>query len=210
MLNKLDTFPIIEESKGGYYRIYKNHNGEILSKEFIKENMSDFFPTKDYEIPISPSNYMRFQEGINRIRILNSAIVGYEYFTIENKPVRSKEKFESMPADIKKDGRIKHFWAFPVWNYQEKRVQILELTQKSIMNDIKALIDNPKWGNPKMYDIAITKTGEGLDTDYNTQGEPPITEPDQDIKDAYAEKTINLEALYSNEDPFGVKNSTTK
>lgn len=155
-----------------------------------------------YEIPASPSNYMKFQEGFNRIRILGSAVVGFEYFNQNNKPVRSKEPFEDTPSDIKKDGKIKAFWAFPVYNYQTSSVQILELTQKSIMTAIKSLVDNPKWGSPMLYDIAITKTGEGLDTEYVTQGEPPISEPSVEISNAYSQKKINLNALFEGLDPF--------
>ena len=77
-----------------------------------------FLPEK-YTIPKGPSNYMRFQQGLNRIRVLSSAIVGYEYFTTENKPVRQKEAFDDYPLDIKKGGKIKPFWAFVVWNYEE-------------------------------------------------------------------------------------------
>lgn len=156
-----------------------------------------------YEIPASPSNYMKFQPGLNRIRILSSAVVGYEYFTTENKPVRSKEAFEDMePNNMKQGGKVKPFWAFVVWNYQAKAVQILELTQKSIMTAIKSLVENPKWGSPFNYDIAITKTGEGMDTEYTTQGEPPIAEPSTEISIAYSLKKINLEKLFTGEDPF--------
>lgn len=47
----------------------------------------EFLPT-DYKVPEAPSNYARFQDGINRFRILGSAITGFEYFTTDNKPVR--------------------------------------------------------------------------------------------------------------------------
>jgi len=160
------------------------------------------FLPPDYKIPKSPSDYMRFEDGLNRIRILSSAIVGFEYFTKENKPVRQKEAFEEIPSDLKVGGKIKPFWAFVVWNYQENRIQILELTQKTIMTSIQALVGNPKWGDPKGYDIAITKTGKDLDTEYSTQGEPPIEEPSAEIKVAFTEKYINLEALYLGLDPF--------
>lgn len=163
----------------------------------------NFLP-ESYQIPASPSNYMRFTEGINRIRILSSAIVGYEYFNTSNKPVRSKEAFEETPSDIKKDGKVKPFWAFAVYNYQTKTIQILELTQKSIMNAVKSLVENPKWGTPMNYDIAITKTGEGLETEYSTQGEPPISEPSVEINLAYKQKKINLNALFDGLDPFAV------
>jgi len=163
--------------------------------------MINFLPN-DYKIPQSPSGYMRFGSGLNSIRILSPAIVGWEYFTIENKPVRQIEPFEEMPIDIKEGGKVKPFWAFIVWNYQLKMVQILELTQKSIMTAVKSLVDNPKWGTPQNYDIAITKTGEGMETEYTTQGEPPIGEPSQEILNAYKNKYINLQALLEGADPF--------
>jgi hypothetical protein len=82
--------------------------------------MNDFFPTEDYKIP-STSNYMKFLEGENAFRVLSSAVVGYEYFNNESKPIRSKTPFDETPEDIKKDSRINHFWAFAVWNYEDKR-----------------------------------------------------------------------------------------
>ena len=72
---------------------------------------------------------MKFQEGENSFRVLASAIVGFEYWTTQNKPVRSKDGWDEKPEDIKteKDGsfRINHFWAFPVWNYEAEKIQIL-------------------------------------------------------------------------------------
>src|SRR3990167_10963883 len=86
----------------------------------------NFFPTEDYKVPTT-SNYMKLSEGEHTFRVLSSAIIGWEYFTTENKPIRSREQFEERPDDLKKDGKINHFWAFVVWNYEEKRVQILEI-----------------------------------------------------------------------------------
>lgn len=166
------------------------------------QNNNNFLPS-GYEVPVSPSNYMKFAEGLNRFRILSSAIVGFEYFTKENKPVRSREVFEDMPSDIKIGGKVKPFWAFPVFNYQTATIQILELTQKSIMNAIKSLVDNPKWGKPFLYDIAVVRTGEGLETEYQTQGEPPIGELSDEIKEAFMDKKINLNNLFDGKDPFG-------
>ena len=166
--------------------------------------MNDFLPD-NYEIPKQPSNYMRLEEGSNVFRILSSAITGYEYWNTQNKPVRSATPWEDIPADIKLDLqgqiKIKHFWAFVVWNYAEKRVQILELTQPSIQKAIKVLVNNPKWGDPKKYDIAVNRIDENITT-YNVQAEPPISEPADDILENYAKKRINLKALYTGKDPF--------
>lgn len=171
-----------------------------------------FFQQENYEIPKIPSNYMKFEDGLNRFRVLGQAITGYEYFNRDNKPVRQREPFDEIPTDIKEKGQVKHFWAFPVYNYQafknekgewQGKVQVLELIQKTIMKPFKAIMDNPKWGDPLQYDIAITKTGEGIETEYNVQAEPPIGEPIQEIKDAYAEVNITLSNLYDGTDLFG-------
>ena len=161
--------------------------------------MNDFFPESDYKIP-ETSNYMKFAEGENPFRVLSSAIIGYEYFTNENKPIRSKDPFDSTP-DIKKGGEVKHFWAFVVYNYNAKRIQILELTQKGIMKTIQAYVKNPKWGNPKEYDFIVTRTGSGLDTEYAVSVNPK-SELDEVVAETYAKSSINLEKLYTGEDPF--------
>ena len=64
--------------------------------------------------------------------------MGYEYWNRQGKPVRLHEMPEEMPADIRdvksarrEPERVKHFWAFIVWNYEAKRLQMLEITQSS-------------------------------------------------------------------------------
>lgn len=167
-------------------------------------NNENFFPTEDYKLPVT-SNYMKFTEGENTFRVLSSAIVGYEYFNTQNKPVRSKEAFDSVPDDIKKDKdgkfKISHFWAFIVYNYDANRIQVLELTQKGLMKYIQGLVKNEKWGNPTGYDITVTRTGAGLDTEYTIMSNPH-SGIDPAIIEQYKNKSINLKALYAGEDPF--------
>ena len=167
-----------------------------------------FLPNTYDKIPTN-SDYMKLVEGDNNIRVLSSAVVGFEYWNTENKPVRSREGWDYIPADCKaeKDGsyKINHFWAFVVWNYDEKRVQLLEITQKKIMKQMKAFIDNPRWGDPKNYDITITKSGSGFDTEYIVQPNPPIADADPKILEAFSKKPVNLEGLFDGTDPFGGK-----
>lgn len=165
--------------------------------------MTNFFPTEDYKLP-ETSNYMRFIEGENPFRVLSSAIVGYEYFKADNKPVRSKEAFDSIPVDIKQGGDIKPFWAFVVWNYNAKKIQILELTQKGIMKTMQAYIKNPKWGSPMEYDFIVIRTGSGLDTEYSTSVNPK-EEVDAAIKAKYRATAIELNELFTSGDPFSPK-----
>lgn len=161
-----------------------------------------FFPTEDYKIPVTKDYLNKFEQGDTTFRILSSAIIGYVYFNKDNKPIRSRDMFEGTPEDIKKDGTVKHFWACVIWNYNDERIQILEITQKSIMTPMKALIENPKWGNPKNYDITISRKGTTMnDTEYAVMPNPKA-EITEEVKTAYESKTINLDVLFTGEDPF--------
>jgi hypothetical protein len=164
------------------------------------------FLPEDYKGVPSNSDYMKLQDGDNTIRILGSAIVGWMYWNIENRPVRSKKGWDVIPTDCQEDKegnqKIQHFWAFPVWNHAEKKVMILEITQKTVQEPIKELADNPRWGDPKNYDIQITRRKDGGKTSYNVQALPPIAPVDPAIAEAYARKNINLEALFEGGDPF--------
>ena len=90
------------------------------------------FLPKEYESPATENKYMRLEQGDNSFRILSDAITGWELWTsemIDGKEVRKPNRFrdeESIPmALIDPEAMPKHFWAMVVWNYQDKKVQIL-------------------------------------------------------------------------------------
>lgn len=157
------------------------------------------FLQKDYKLP-STDNYLKFKEGDNTFRVLSSAITGYEYWTKDNKPVRSKKPFETTP-DIKQGETPKHFWAFCVYNYADEKVQILQITQKGIMGYILSLTENKKWGNPTGYDICVNRVGSGLETEYTCVAEPHSVLEDK-IAEAWSKAKIDLNELYTGGDPF--------
>jgi len=160
--------------------------------------MDTFLPTT-YETPKAESNYLKPDKGTITFRVLSSAITGFEYWTRENKPVRSKVAWEEVPDDAKldKNGNFqKHFWAFIVYDYESKKVKIMELTQKTVMSVIKSYVSNPKWGNPTGYDIAVTGTGDGMEREYAVIAEPHSETPILNVP------KVNLEALYVSGDPF--------
>jgi hypothetical protein len=174
--------------------------------------MNDFLP-KGYETPETPSNYMELEEGQNYFRVLASAIVGYEWWEDagENgrKPTRVRTADE-VPDAVKnateKRAQAKHFWAFPVYNYQTKSIQVLELKQQTIMKAIEAFVKNPKWGNPQRYDLVIEKVKTGSkdwDVEYHVIPEPP-TPLDAGIVELAKMVPVRLEALYDGGDPFAV------
>lgn len=163
-----------------------------------------------YEREASASQYMKLQEGKNKFRILSSAIVGWEYWTANGEkrtPNRVKTKSE-VPLEVANSTdyrkKAKEFWAFVVLNHDGEQIQILEVTQATIMAAIEDLVNNEEWGDPKEYDITITKTKTGAeDRDVEYSVVPSPKKPtDAGAKQLYEDMHIRLEALFENADPF--------
>jgi hypothetical protein len=172
--------------------------------------MNDFLP-QGYETPETPSHYMELEEGQNSFRILSHAIIGYEWWVdaAENgrKPIRVRTADE-VPEEVKhateNRARAKHFWAFPVYNYHTKSIQVLEIKQHTIMRALEAFVKNPKWGNPQRYDLMIEKVKTGhrdWDVEYHVIPEPP-SPIDPGIAELATQVPVRLEALYDGADPF--------
>lgn len=143
--------------------------------------------------------YTRLKDGDTKIRILTSPIIGFEYFTVDNKPKRSKTMFTST-SDIKDGGKVKEFRAFAVWNYTDEKLQIMEITQSTIKNQIYKLAHDEDFGDPKGYDLKINKSGKDLETKYQVIA---LWQKPFDNKEVLEEvKKINLSALFEWEDPF--------
>ncbi len=172
--------------------------------------MNTFLPD-NYEVPQS-GNYMKFEDGDNEFLILDSAILGYEYWNLDNKPVRVAEKPTTMPADIRTedDGKkvIKHFWAFPVWNRKAQAVNVLEVTQKTVMGALQNLARSDKWGDPIMsYSITVTRTGKGFETEYNVVPNPKEEIP-AEIVEAWEQVKadgFDITRLFDGGDPFAAE-----
>lgn len=172
--------------------------------------MADFLDST-YEVPQKPSNYMKFVSGENKFRFLTSPILGWETWKEEpdggRKPIRHKMDEPFDVSEVEPE-QIKHFWAAVVWNYVEKRVQILEITQKGIQKSLRALARSKDWGSPLGYDILVTKTGEKLETEYQVNPVPP--KPlEKEIEEGLGAVSVNLEALYKGDDPFEVNQSVS-
>lgn len=176
--------------------------------------MSDFLPD-GYTPPAAEGNYFKFQLGENRFRPLSSPIMGYVWWVnAEGQPRQKGEKpgKGDKPVRVPMSGKVpaeaadtfKHFWAMIVYNTQDNRIQILEITQKTVQAAIKNIVSDEDWGNPvgdKGYDFVVTRSGEGLETEYTVLPKKPSPLP-EGVMDKLKEMAINLDALYQGEDPF--------
>lgn len=163
------------------------------------------FFQEGYQVPASGENrYMKFDQGANRFRILTPPVMGFQYFNTDNKPVRAKERFEGIPADAKsEDGKFKqsHFWAIKVYNYTSKQIEILMITQKGIQNSIVEYAQSDEYGDPREFDITVTRKGEKFETEYTVVPSPPKPLKTE-VVEASNDTQVNLNALFTGDNPF--------
>lgn len=157
----------------------------------------DFLP-ENYETPQGAGAYMKLQQGENKFRILSKPIIGWLDWK-DKTPHRFP--FRNKPEKPMGEQAIRHFWSMLVFDYADKSVKILELTQSTIQKSIEHLAKDEDWGNPGDYDIKITKSGQDKSTEYKVNPSPkkPLSD---DIKAAAKAKPANLDALFTNGDPF--------
>ena len=145
---------------------------------------------------------MKFQDGDNRFRILSKVVIGTEWWK-DAKPFRKEEMVCTITPDMadidtkfNPEGKpkINAFWAFAVWNYTEKKVQILSMTQKTIMGAIHSFVNDSDWGDPRKYDLNVSKVKQGDKTTYTVKTYPP-KEITKEIKQAYEDSDVDPRSI---------------
>lgn len=156
---------------------------------------------------VGGGNYFKPAMGQNKILIVGDAVTGYEYWTNQDKVVRSTTKFEETP-DIKirqvknqktgemenKEDTQKFFWAMPVYDFKDETFKLWQVGQKAIKENLASLQANADWGNPVgNYTISIDRKGEGLLTEYTVMANPvKDKKPLEEIMKKYAQNPIDV------------------
>jgi len=157
-------------------------------------------PYADAEIPAGSGNYMKLNKPEQTFRILDDPIMGTIGW-LNKKPTRKPIGEAMSVTEVDDPSEIKYFWAMPVYNYDEKQIQILEVTQKTILKAIQSYAKDEDYGDPKGYDIKVIGTGEGLERRYQVTPKPP-KKIDEAITQLYKDMNIKLDALFDGGDPF--------
>ena len=118
--------------------------------------------------------------------------------------------------ELDKDNNPKCAWNTIVWNADEERPMVWEITQSTIKDGILSLANNAQWGGKaedgtllkdvSRFTIEVSKTGDLKNTSYQVNGEPPAEPPAQEIVDAIKEAMIDVRVLVNGEnngEPFG-------
>ena len=156
---------------------------------------NDQFIADDYTPPVSGGGFSKIEQGDNTFRILSSPLLLWVVWE-GSKPTRLKYNKENKPATPPGErDSVKHAWAMVVWNYQTKKIEVMELDKATIIKPLLANVKNKAWGHPKHYDVIFNKKGSGKDgTEYGFTPIPP-SKASQEIIDAFLENPIDLNQL---------------
>lgn len=100
-----------------------------------------------------------------------------------------KNGFEKLPW-----GKVKQKYVIHVLDRETGEVKLLE-KGNGLFKEIKKYAMNPEYGDPRQYDITITRTGSGLNTEYTVtpaRQNTPLTE--EEIR-LYEENKVDLAKL---------------
>ena len=100
---------------------------------------------------------------------------------------------------------IKFALALPVYSFEAAQVQILQLSQKSIIREIDAISQLPDYDDLTAIDFSLGKEGAGLNTEYKVTPLPRKKGADKEIAAAWEETRaagFDLGRLLSGGDPF--------
>lgn len=161
--------------------------------------MANPFLPDNYEVPNPSTGFLKFEEGQTKFRVLSSPLLGWESWTDAAGGKRTVKRYsygEEHPPTAK------HFWAMVVWNYGEKRIQILNITQATIQRQLKALASNSDWGSPLEYDITVSRIGKTMNDTKYTLIPSPAKPIDPEIAKKFVSAKVNMEKYLKGEDPF--------
>ncbi len=177
------------------------------------------FLSAGYEAPSGDSRYMKLQDGENRIRVLGPAFEGAELW-VNGKPLRRKTTDDFTPqelrdADINKMTNAKStpkpILAFPVYNYEEGLVQILQISQVTILRELQKLFVDEDWGDPQEYALVINRGKTGQRVSYTVTPKPKqaLKAEVEEAWKAIQNEGFNIDNLLTGANPFGTGSSET-
>lgn len=100
---------------------------------------------------------------------------------------------------------VKFAIALPVYNYEAAEVQVLSLTQKSIIRELDSISQTEDYADITAVDFTLGKEGSGLNTEYKLLPCPRKKGADAAIETAWSEAKaagFDLERMMTGGNPF--------
>jgi hypothetical protein len=100
---------------------------------------------------------------------------------------------------------VKFCIAIPVFNYEAGAVQVLSISQKSILRELDSISQEEDYANLTEWDFTLSKKGSGLTTEYKLRPAPRKKGSDATISAAWEEVKaagFSLDRLLTGSNPF--------
>ena len=100
---------------------------------------------------------------------------------------------------------VKFFIALPVFNYESGKVQVLQITQKSIIKELDQISQMEDYSELLEWDFTVSKKGSGLLTEYTVRPVPRKKGSQEHIDAAWLEaksEGFDLNRLIEGANPF--------
>jgi hypothetical protein len=100
---------------------------------------------------------------------------------------------------------MKFALALPVYNYETARVEVLQLSQKSLIRELDAVSQMEDYSDILAIDFLLGKEGSGLNTEYKLTPVPRKKGADKDITAAWSDVRaagFDIDRLLVGADPF--------
>ena len=153
--------------------------------------------------------------------LTDEPLEGYESWGSSNgtnKPFRFAEEptYEDIKVEMgefePREGRggpgtadVKFFIAMPVYNYDSGKVQVLQITQKSIIKELDQISQMEDYENLLEWDFTVSKKGSGLLTEYTVRPVPRKKGSQEHIDAAWLEaksEGFDITRLLDGTNPF--------
>ena len=95
--------------------------------------------------------------------------------------------------------------AVPVYNHDTSKVQILQLSQKSIIRELDSISQMEDYSNLLEWDFVLGKEGNGLNTEYSLRAVPRKKNTEPTVQEAWKEVQaggFDISRLLSGTNPF--------
>jgi hypothetical protein len=100
---------------------------------------------------------------------------------------------------------VKFFIALPVYSFDSGKVQVLQLTQKTLIKELDAISQLDEYENLLEFDFSVSKKGSGLTTEYAIRPLPRKKGAQEHLSAAWIEaqaEGFDISRLLTGANPF--------
>lgn len=176
-------------SGGGYLNPSKIQSGGSVRFALLEDQPLEFFECwgETAEGSVKP---FRFTEDPSPDDI--EAEMGPDYSRRMNREGTAPEK-------------VKFAIAVPVYNYETSSVQIMQLSQKSLQNELDDISQMEDYADLLSWDFVMGKEGNGLETRYSLRPVPRKKGSQDTIESAWSDSVsggFDITRILTGENPF--------